>query len=74
MMLNRGRMPQLAVTRPEARRHHLELVLMRERREEVSDQIGRNDIVDRIETSDGAVLCVIAPGPRYAELAARLHR
>jgi len=74
MMLNRGRIPQLAVTRPEAGRHHLELVLMRGRRQELSDQMARNDLVDRIETTDGAVLCAIAPGPRYAELVARLHR
>ena len=29
MMLNRGRIPQLVVTRPEAGRHHLEVVLLR---------------------------------------------
>jgi hypothetical protein len=74
MMLNRGRMPQLVVTRPEERRHHVEIVLMRGRRQEISDQLGRNDLVDRIETTDGAVLCAVAPGPRYAELADRLHR
>ena len=74
MMLNRGRIPQLVVTRPEAGRHHLEVVLLRGSREQVRTQSQRSDLVDRIETADGAVLCTIAPGPGYAELAARLRR
>ena len=74
MMLNRGRIPQLVVTRPEAGRHHLEVVLLRGSREQVRTQSERSDLVDRIETADGAVLCTIAPGPGYAELAARLRR
>ncbi len=74
MMLNRGRIPQLVVSRPEAGRHHLEVVLLRGSLEEVRAQNVRGDLVHRIETADGAVLCIIAPGPGYAELAARLRR
>ncbi len=73
MGLNAGRLPQLAVTRPEQNRHHLEIVLHRGSREQLRMMLGRGDVVDRVVTADGAVLCSTVPGPAYAALEARLR-
>jgi hypothetical protein len=72
MGANAGRLPQLVVRRPELAAHHLEIVLHRGSVAQVRQMIGRGDILDRIETADGATLCSVVPGPVYAELAGRL--
>lgn len=74
MGANRSRLPQLTVTRPEAGGHHLEIALVRGTHAQVRALEARTDIVDRVATSDDAMLCAVVPGPRYAELAPRLHR
>ena len=74
LRLNGTRMPQLVVVQPGSGRYHLAVVLMRGHRTQLLALRGRGDFVGQVETSDGAMLCSIVPGPRYAELRARLHR
>ena len=74
MGANAGRIPQLAVTRPEAARHHLEILLHRGTRAQIAALRARGDVLLSVETADGARLCSVVPGPAYDELAARLRR
>ena len=74
MHANAGRLPQLVVRRPELAAHHLEIVLHRGSRAQVQALLGRGDVIERIQTADGATLCAVVPGPAFAELASRLGR
>lgn len=74
MHLNAARLPEIVVSRPEARRHHLEIVLLRTTREEIARWRRHPGTVARVETTDGALLCTVVPGPAYQELQARLSR
>jgi hypothetical protein len=74
MGANAGRLPQLTATRPEAGRHHVELVLHRGRRDQLRALAARGDTIARVEMADGTVICSALPGPAYAELQGRLQR
>jgi hypothetical protein len=74
MGANAGRLPQLAVTRPEAARHHLEILLHRGTRAQIEALRARGDVLLSVDTADGARLCSVVPGPAYGQLAARLRR
>jgi hypothetical protein len=74
MGANAGRLPQLVATRPEAGRHHVEIVLHRGTRAQIRALAARGDVLARIETADGAALCSALPGPAFGELQARLRR
>ena len=74
MGANAGRLPSLAVTRPEAARHHLEILLHRGTRAQIEALRARDDVLLSVATADGARLCSVVPGPAYDELAARLRR
>lgn len=73
LRLNGTRIPQLVVVQPGSGRHQLEVVLMRGHRTQLRALRGRGDFVSQVETSDGAMLCAVVPGPAYAELEARLR-
>jgi hypothetical protein len=74
MGANAGRLPQLAVSRPEAARHHLEILLHRGTRAQIEALRARGDVLHSVETADGARLCSVVPGPAYDQWAARLQR
>lgn len=72
MLLNAPRLPQLAVAPPEARRHHVEIVLHRGRRDQLRALAARGDTIARVEMADGTVICSALPGPAFGELQERL--
>jgi hypothetical protein len=53
---------------PLHRPHDLTIRLNRGPREGVIDLAGREDALYRVQTPDGAVLCVVLPGPGFARL------
>lgn len=54
--------------RPQHRPHHLSVELNRGSAQGVRDLASRDDALYRVQTPDGAVLCVVVPGPAFAEL------
>ena len=57
---------------PPHRPHHLSVHLNRGSAEAVSALANRQDALYRVQTPDGAVLCVVVPGPAFAEVRAHL--
>ena len=53
-------------------RHHLDVRLLRGPADAVSAEAARPDILHRVETADGAPLCLVVPGPRFGEVHSRL--
>jgi hypothetical protein len=53
---------------PPDRPHHLAVHLNRGPAEAVGALANRDDALYRVQTPDGAVLCVVVPGPAFAEL------
>ena len=68
IQLDSERFPSLYFTPPQRRRHHLSVYLNRGSVEGVTRLANREDVLYRVRTADGAVLCVVVPGPAYAEL------
>jgi hypothetical protein len=66
------RFPQLIFTNPNRGTHHLAVVLNRLSAKGVAELASREDALYRVRTADGAVLCVVLPGPAFAELRAPL--
>jgi hypothetical protein len=64
-----SRYPRIAVTEREAGLHAFELVLSRGSRAEVIQLAARPDVLARITTRDGALLCTVLPGPAYGQQA-----
>jgi 4-amino-4-deoxy-L-arabinose transferase-like glycosyltransferase len=73
LLLNAPRVPEVAVTAPQRRQHHLEVFPIRGRKRDVVEWTSRTDTVYTVATADGTPLCIAVQGPRYAELAQRLR-
>ena len=66
------RYPQLFYTLPYRNQHHLDVQLARGSEEVIKGLAGSADALYRVRTADGAVLCIIRPGPRFAEVESKL--
>ena len=62
------RFASLDFTREEDGVPHLEILLLRGRRQDVLELARRADILYAVTTADGTPLSIVVPGPRYAEL------
>ena len=62
------RYPRIHVTDPDARAHQFTIVLSRGSRARVRELAARRDVLARVTTRDGALLCAILPGPAYDTL------
>lgn len=67
VQLDTERFPQLAFTLPH-HKHELSVELARGSPEGLTALANRTDVLYRVQTPDGAVLCVVVPGPAFAEL------
>jgi hypothetical protein len=54
--------------------HHVDIRLLRGPRESVIQTASRPDVLYTVATADGAALCVVLPGPRYADVKERLDK
>lgn len=68
IQLDSERFHQLFFTSPYRGQHQLDIRLARGSAEGVSGLATRPDILHRVQTPDGAVLCVVVPGPAFAQL------
>jgi hypothetical protein len=66
------RFHELYVTPLVRQQHALQLQLMRGTIDDLRQLASRQDALYRVTTSDGAVLCVVLPGPAYHTLESRL--
>jgi hypothetical protein len=71
---NAERFHNLYVTVPGAGRHALHIQLVRGTPDDFRAIATRADALHRVQTADGTVLCVVLPGPRFAELEPYLAR
>ena len=60
--------PELFYAPPTSIRYHLDIRLSRGSAASVRDLAARGDALYRVTMPDGAVLCVVLPGPAFAEL------
>ena len=72
VQLDVQRFPQLVFTAPNRDKHHLAVVLNRGSVKGVTELANRADALYQVRTADGAVLCVVLPGPAFAELRGHL--
>jgi hypothetical protein len=70
---NTARFPALIVEPDRARPHHLEIRLVRGSINDLLRFTTDPEVVHRVTTADGAVLCVVARGPQFDELQRRLQ-
>jgi hypothetical protein len=70
--INAARFPELTVTPDGDAPHHLEIRLLRGSVRELWSLATHPGAVHRVTTADGAVLCVVSPGPQFKELERRL--
>jgi hypothetical protein len=68
IQLDSERFHQLSFEPPFRNRHQLDVRLARGSAEGVSGLAGRPDALYRVSMPDGAVLCIVEPGPLFAEL------
>ena len=68
VQLDAQRFSELIFTPPERERHHLTVRLSRGSARGVTALADQKDALYRVQTPDGAVLCVVLPGPAFAEL------
>jgi hypothetical protein len=71
--LNGPRTPGTVPIPDNEQRHHLEIVVLRRPRADISETGGGRPILARVSTADGALLCAVVPGPAWPELEARLR-
>jgi hypothetical protein len=71
--LNGPRVPGTLATPPESHRDHVGIVLVTGSRAKVLEIAARSDIIARITTADGALLCALVPGPAWPELERQLR-
>jgi len=67
VQLDAERFPELSFTPPH-RQHSLEVRLNRGSAKGVTDLASRPDVLYRVQTADGGVLCVVLPGSTFTEL------
>jgi hypothetical protein len=67
-----ARFTRLTVAPDRTDPHHLEIRLLRGPIGEVRAMADRADALHRVTTADGAVLCVVTPGPDFEKLRRRL--
>jgi hypothetical protein len=67
------RYPRLDVVDRQGGTHQLDVVLSRASRVSVLSLAARQDMVARVTTTDGALLCAVLPGPASASLAGTGH-
>jgi len=68
IQLDSERFHQLSFEPPFRNKHQLDVRLARGSAEGVSGLAGRPDALFRVTMPDGAVLCIVEPGPAFAEL------
>lgn len=68
IQLDAERFHQLYFTLPYRNQHQIDVRLARGSKEGVEGLAARADILHKVTTPDGAVLCVVVPGPRFSEL------
>ena len=68
-----ARFPELIVTPDRADPHHLQIRLLRGSVNDLLRLATNPDVVHRVTTADGAVLCVVSRGPNFEELQRRLQ-
>ena len=66
--LNAPRFHGLVFSPPNRGKHHLTVLLNRGSAQGVMELANREGALYRVQTPDGAVLCVVLPGPAFAEL------
>jgi hypothetical protein len=75
MLLNASRVRGVRVTNSEHGVHHLEVIHLRGRKADIVAAVHRTDAVYSVTMADGTPLCMVVPGPKYADLEDRLqHR
>ncbi len=73
VQFNAARFPALIVTPNRADPHHLEIQLLRGSVNYMLRLATNPEVVHRVTTADGAVLCVVSRGPNFDELERRLQ-
>jgi len=68
IQLDSERFHQLSFEPPFRNKHQLDIRLARGSAESVAGLAGRPDALYRVSMPDGAVLCIVEPGPAFAEL------
>jgi hypothetical protein len=68
IQLDSERFHQLSFEPPFRNKHQLDIRLARGSAEGVAGLAGRPDALYRVQMPDGAVLCVVEPGPAFAQL------
>jgi len=68
IQLDSERFHQLSFEPPFRNRHQLDVRLLRGSPENVTGLAGRPDALHRVSMPDGAVLCIVEPGPMFGEL------
>jgi hypothetical protein len=71
---NAPRFKALTVAGRHSTDHHIDIRLLRGPRDAVLQTASRPDVLHTVATSDGAPLCVVLPGPRYADVEERRAR
>jgi hypothetical protein len=74
IQLDSERFHQLSFEPPFRNQHQLDIRLSRGSAEAVAGLAGRPDALYRVSMPDGAVLCIVEPGPAFAELEPHLKR
>ena len=69
-----ARFPELIVTPDRAQPHHLQIRLLRGSINDLLHLTSNPEVVHRVTTADGAVLCVVSRGSQFEELEDRLQR
>ena len=73
VLFDAARFPALIVTPNRADPHHLQIRLLRGSVNDLLRLAKHPDVVHRVTTADGAVLCVVSRGPNFEELERRLQ-
>ena len=74
IQLDSERFHQLSFEPPFRNKHQLDVRLARGSPEGVSSLARRSDALYRVQMPDGAVLCIVQPGPALAQLEPHLKR
>ena len=73
VLFNAARFPALIVKPNRADPHHLQIRLLRGSVNDLVRLAANPEVVHRVTTADGTVLCVVSPGPDFEELELRLQ-